>query len=69
MSSNIRAVVYENALRVVERAAPQAEPGEALIRLRLAPKHLRLGLRRRVRELPPERQARLPRRLRSSAGG
>jgi len=36
MSSNIRAVVYENALRVVERAAPQAEPGEALIRLRLA---------------------------------
>lgn len=40
-----------------------------LIRLQLAPKHLRLGLRRRVRQLPPERQARLPRRLRSSPGG
>lgn len=36
MSQTVRAIVFENALRVVERAAPQAGPGEALIRLRMA---------------------------------
>ena len=36
MIRSARAVVYEGGLRVVERPAPQAGQGEALIRLRLA---------------------------------
>jgi len=36
MSPSVRALEFENGLRVVERAAPQAGPGEALVRLRLA---------------------------------
>lgn len=36
MQQDIRAVVYDGALRVEHRLAPAAGPGEALIRLRLA---------------------------------
>lgn len=36
MEQTVRAVMFEDGLKVVERAAPQAGPGEALIRLRLA---------------------------------
>lgn len=36
MEHTVRAVVFEDGLRVVERPTPQAGPGEALIRLRLA---------------------------------
>lgn len=36
MEQTTRAVVFEDRLKVVERPVPQAGPGEALIRLRLA---------------------------------
>lgn len=63
-----KARMSDRDLPIAWRTVFPRGPRYPLIRLRLAPKHLRLWLRRHVRELSPEQRERLPRRLRSHPG-